>query len=308
MANRPFTHLTVFGLGLIGGSLAMAARERFPGLHIQGVDPSAETLQFALKHQIIDKAGLNLSDVEASLQNGESHLVILAAHLPQNLEILQKLAPVALKAPKDQSLLVTDIGSCKRQICDRGRELLPTRFIAGHPMAGREHSGIEAATALLFTGKAYLLCPHEETDSEELERLKTFIQGLGANPRLIDAERHDRYMAYVSHLPQLYSILLTNLLYRHEPGHLLAYHGGGLDDQLRLAASPYPMWGPIFDFNRDNMAQVLTELRDIIDEVIPLLSGEPGENGETLQNWFARSNQIYQQFQALRATRAMQPS
>lgn len=304
MAEHPFKHLTVFGLGLIGGSLAMAARERFPGLHIQAVDPSAEALQFALRNRIIDKASLNVSEIADSLRTGEPHLVMLAAHLPQNMELLRQLAPIV----KDQHVLVSDMGSCKRQIMELGRELLPTQFIAGHPMAGREFSGINYATDLLFTGKSYLLCPHADTDSQRLEDLQAFVQGLGATPRLIDAERHDRYMAYVSHLPQLYAVMLTNLLYRHEPGHLLAYHGGGLDDQLRLAASPHAMWGPIFAMNGDNMTQVLTELRDMIDEMIPLLGGESDENGEALASWFARSNKVHEQFQAIRASRAMLPT
>jgi prephenate dehydrogenase len=287
--DLPFKRLTVIGLGLIGGSFAMAIRERFPDWHIQGVDPNADALQYALKSQVIDKASLTLPD-----SWDEQHLIVLACHLTPSLEVLKQLAPQV----QGKHILVTDIGSCKQEITELGQTLLPAQFIAGHPMAGKEFSGIEHATPLLFAGKSYLLCPHAETDAHQLELLKGVVKSIGALPRLIDAEKHDRYMAYVSHLPQLYSVLLTNLLYRNEPGHLVAYHGAGLDDQLRLAASPYSMWGDVLLHNADNMVKVLTELRGIIDEAIPLLS----ESG-ALEDWFARANEIHRQFQTMRANR-----
>lgn len=306
-SDLPFKRLTIFGLGLIGGSLAMAARERFPDWQIQGVDLHAETLQYALRSRIIDKAALNIGEAATWFESAspdEPQLIVLAAHLDQNLELLELLAPLVRGRP----FLVTDIGSCKRRIAELGQKLLPIEFIAGHPMAGREFSGIEGATPLMFVGKAYLLCPHSQPDSQRLEWLQAFVKGLGANPRLIDAERHDRYMAYVSHLPQLYAVMLTNLLYRHEPGHLLAYHGGGLDDQLRLAASPHRMWGQVFAQNEDNMAAVLTELRQMIDEVLPLLDGGANAKNETMKLWFARANEVHRQFQAIRASRMSLPS
>lgn len=297
----PFRHLTIIGLGLIGGSLAMAARERFPSLHIQGVDPNAEALQYALRHHVIDKASLTLP-----AQFEESHLIIIACHLSPALAVLQALAPLV----EGKDILVTDIGSCKRQIAALGQTLLPTQFIPGHPMAGKEFAGIEHATALLFTGKAYLLSPHAATPSEPLARLQQFVEQIGGKPKLVDPDRHDHYMAYVSHLPQMYAILLTNLLYRHEPGHLLAYHGGGLDDQLRLAASPCAMWGDIFQKNGDNLKQVLLELKDLIDEALPLLeehssmsTNDPSSSSsqacEAWQPWFDRSNEIQRQFLAM---------
>lgn len=296
MSAPSFKHLTVIGLGLIGGSLAMAARSRFPEWQISGIDPQAEALQYALKHKIIDQASLALPTDFA-----EDHLIILAAHLTANLDILEQIAPHV----QGKRIVVTDIGSTKREIAELGQKLLPSQFIPGHPMAGKEFSGIEYATDLLFAGKAYLFCPHADTEPEALEALKAFVQALGALPRLIDAERHDRYMAYVSHLPQLYAILLTNLLYRHEPGHLLAYHGGGLDDQLRLAASPYGMWGDVMSRNADNLTAVLNELRTMIDEVIPLLeNGQVGQGSQdSLEAWFARSNEVHRQFHAIRLNR-----
>ncbi len=286
----PFRHLTVIGLGLIGGSLAMAAKERFPELTVHAVDSHAESLQYALRSKIADQVSLTLPPV---LEAG--HLVVIATHLSDSLKMLEALAPVV----QGEDVLVSDVGSCKRAITALGRQLLPSQFIAGHPMAGKEFSGIMHATSLLFAGKAYLFCPHEQTDPVRLDTLKGFVQGLGAMPREIDPDTHDRYMAYVSHLPQLYAVLLTNLLYRHEPGRLLALHGGGLDDQLRLAASPYAMWRDIFQQNADNLSGVLKELQGIIEEAAPLLAAD----GESLQPWFERSNEVHQAFHAIRLNR-----
>ena len=293
--TSPFRHLTVIGLGLIGGSFAMAARERFPELKIRAVDTRAEALQYAVKHKIIDQPSLVIPDFYEP-----KHLVVLASHLSDTMTALPEIA----RHVQGQDVLVTDVGSCKRAITALGIELLPEQFIAGHPMAGKEFSGIENATSLLFAGKSYLFCPHEGTPPDRLAALTGFIRDLGGVPRLIDPERHDRYMAYVSHLPQLYSLLLTNLLYEHEPGHLLTYHGGGLDDQLRLAASPYAMWRDVFEQNGDNLHHVLTELQHIIRQAAPLL----GEQGEGFAPWFARSNEVHQEFHALKMSRVQDPS
>lgn len=292
----PFARVTVIGLGLIGGSLAMAIKERFPDVQITGSDPKAEALQYALKSRVIDQANLELPT-----RFEPNELIILSAHLTPNLEILKQLAPHV----KGQSVTVMDIGSCKREIAALGRELLPDEFIPAHPMAGKELSGIENATSLLFAGKSFLFCPHAESDPVRVEKVTNFAQGLGGVPRLIDAEKHDKYMAYVSHLPQLYAILLTNLLYRHEPGHLLAYHGGGLDDQLRLAASPYGMWGDVFARNSDQMRDVLTEMREMIDEVLPILDPKaaPAGSQDSLEFWFNRANEVHRQFHAMKMHR-----
>jgi prephenate dehydrogenase len=285
----PFQRLTIIGLGLIGGSLAMAAKERFPHWHITGVDSNPEALQYALRHGVIDQAALELPE---TLEDNQ--LVMIACHLAPSLTVLEALAPKV----RGKNIWVSDIGSCKQKIADLGQALLPEQFIAGHPMAGKEHSGIQHATPLLFAGKSYLLCPHAQIPSERLEPLRSFIQSLGASVKLIDAAKHDRYMAYVSHLPQLYVIMLTQLLYKNEPGHLVAYHGAGLDDQLRLAASSYTMWGDILLQNAENLEGALLGLRDTLDEALALLRHQDSEG---LEAWFQRANEMHAHFVGFKA-------
>lgn len=279
--DLPFRHVTVIGLGLIGGSLAMASKERHEGITVNAVDINAETLQYALKNRVVDHVHRELPD---SFE--DNHLIVLSAHLSASRDYLAQLS----ERVKGRDILVTDVGSCKRRMVELGKKILPRHFIAAHPMAGREFSGVESATSLLFAGKAFISCPHSETDETTLARLEAWMSKLGALPKRLDPETHDKYMAYVSHLPQFYSTLLTNLISKHQPAKLLQYHGGGIDGQLRLAASPYAMWGEVFEENQDNIRAVAEELGVMMGDLSEIL------DKPELQDWFTRSNRLHQAF------------
>ena len=277
-----FEQVTVIGLGLIGGSFAMAVKERHPEIVVNAVDPVSETLQFALRHRIADEVSLTPPN---KLEG--RHLVVLAAHLSANRELLTELAPKVAGQP---DVLITDVGSCKRLIVALGAELLPEQFIGAHPMAGKERSGIEHATSLLFAGKTFLLCPHTATPADRLASLQSFFESLGARPQVLEASNHDRTMAFVSHLPQLYATALSHTLMQQDAGHLLRYHGGGLDDQMRLAASPYAMWREVFEENADNLQEALTALNTN-------LSRFPLTDAVELAAWFEQANLLHDEFQ-----------
>jgi prephenate dehydrogenase len=294
-----FSHLTVVGLGLIGGSLAMAARAHYPQLVIRGVDPDAATLQQALNQGLINQAALELPTEYATaetLDGGSGHhLVILAAHLGIN----ETLLPTLARSVAGQPVFITDVGSCKRDIVALGQELLPTQFVGGHPMAGREKGGLASATELLFAGKRFMITPYSSAEpksgqSAAIAAVSGFMAGLTMRPTILPPEDHDHAMAYVSHLPQLYAVLLTNLIANHQPGRLLSYHGGGIDDQLRLAASSHAMWGDVYRQNADNMRDVLDEMIDHLNRLKDELD-TPG-----LAQWFATSNEIHQAFHAMK--------
>jgi prephenate dehydrogenase len=287
-----FERLTVIGLGLIGGSFAMAVRELFPEVWIRGVDVDGDVLAYAIRNGVVDQVSRTVPDFYEP-----NHLVVIACHLSQGLAVLRQVAAAVADEP---SVVVTDVGSCKRAICELGAQLLPKQFIGGHPMAGKEWSGIQQATSLLFAGKSYLLCPSEGVEPGLVAELERFLQqALRCVPRRLGADDHDRYMAYVSHLPQVYAVLLTNLLFEHEPGRLLQYHGGGMDDQLRLAASPVSMWGDIIEQNQDNLRQVLGELKGMIEAIEPVLG-----DSEALAQWFGRANMVHQAFLERKASPA----
>ena len=287
MTPCSFQHLTIIGLGLIGGSLAMAARERYPELTVRGVDILSETLQYALRHHIVDEVSLHLPETFEA-----NHLVVLASHLSENQSHLQKLATTVL----GKNIQVLDVGSCKRNIVRLGETLLPHQFVGGNPVVNAEEAGIQHATSLLFAGKSFVLCPHEGFPSASLTQIQQFIQGMGALPRLMTADKHDQHMAYVSHFPQLYSLLLSQLLYAHEPGHLLRFHGLGIEGQLRLTGGSYPMWQDIFRENQDH-------LQGVMEEFVQLLrSAGNALDTPTLGEWFTQANRLYQEFHQVRIT------
>lgn len=283
----PFERLTIIGLGLIGGSIAMAAKEAYPSLWIQGVDPDEETLQFALRNDLIDKASRTPPEFFE-----ENHGVLLACHLGQSLSLLNVLAPRI----SGKAVWISDVGSCKRKICQLGAALLPDQFIGGHPMAGREFSGIRHATSLLFAGKPYILIspgkPSEPVENNALTKFKRFVtQALRAEVQPMDAETHDWTMALVSHVPQLYAVMLSRLLLQNQPGRLASVLGGGIRDQLRLAASPFGMWSEILEQNSDNIHKALLQMTDVFKEGEGLL-----DSPDAMAEWFRQANQLHQAF------------
>ncbi len=291
LKTMPYQHLTVVGAGLIGGSFILAARQTCPSLHIRAVDTDEATLQYLLKASVVDAVSRELP-----AEWPPNHLVVLATHLDSNIALLEQLAP---RIKHDPTVTVTDIGSCKQAVCQAGTALLPTQFIGGHPLAGREVSGVQHATGLLFAGKPYVLCG--DSNAENVVALKTFIETtLKAHIGFQTPAHHDWAMAYVSHLPQLYAVLLTNLLAEHRPGELLGFHGAGMDGQLRLAASPYAMWQPIFSHNRQHLKEAIRGCRELLDEAETMLTAPTGQGEAWFGAAFDKANTIHREFHAVR--------
>jgi prephenate dehydrogenase len=212
--------VTIYGTGLIGGSLALALRRAFPDIRIAGVD-KPDVLERALQLNIIDIVGGRQAD-----------LVILATPVSDILDLLDQFS--------DKQTLVTDVGSTKTTICQKAtRSHVP--YIGGHPMAGLEQSGPEVANADLFLNAPYFLCPVETTPAGAVERMQEIVQAIGAMPHVISPEEHDRLVAQISHLPQILSTLLADQTSGHKD---LA--GPGLRSMTRLAGSPFHVWRDIF--------------------------------------------------------------
>ena len=218
-AYRP-TRVTVVGTGLIGGSLALALKRAFPRVQISGVD----------KPEVLERARhLNIID---TVEPKEADLIVLATPVGDILKLLDRYAT--------GGTLVTDVGSTKSQIC-RKAERMNVPFIGGHPMAGLESSGPEAATPDLFRNAPYFLCPVQSTPQGADSRMHQIASAIGASPHTISADEHDRLVAQISHLPQLLSTLLANQTDAHRE-----FAGPGLKSMTRLAASPFHVWRDIF--------------------------------------------------------------
>lgn len=232
----PFRHVTVLGVGLVGGSFALALRRAFPEVRIAGWD-RAEVLERARRSGAIDEGTTELA---AACRGAD--LVYLA--LPVE-ETLRRLPEIAAVAPPEA--LVTDSASTKAAVCEAAaRVFLPPRyFLGGHPVAGRERGGIENASPDLFRGAAYVLIGTGGESDARATRLSDVVTALGARPVWLGSAEHDRLFAYLSHLPQLASLALaeTVLAGAGEAAPLLA--GPGLGDSIRLAGSPYALWAGI---------------------------------------------------------------
>ena len=235
--------VSVLGVGLIGGSFALAARERL-GATVQGYDPGG--LDAALARGVVDAAGSTVAEAVAG-----ADLVLVAAPVGE----LPQVVGEALEAG---AATVTDVGSVKRGLPEH------PRFIGGHPLAGAETAGVEHARADLFDDATWYLTPSRQTEGVRYERVHRALADLGARPAALDAESHDRIMASVSHLPHV----LANVLVSHAAaalgGEAVPATGPSFRDMTRVAGANTAVWVDIYRANAD-------ALRDAIDDAIERL-------------------------------------
>lgn len=245
-AAPPFDRVAIVGLGLIGGSIALAARQRWPSCLVIGVDRK-EILEKAMVLHAIDVAA------DDPVVMAEADLVVLAAPVEQNIDRLADLERhVATPA------VVTDVGSTKRTTVEAARQL-PARFtfVGGHPLGGAPRSGIEHARPDLFVKRPWLFTPDGAAAEGVVERLSGFVRALGAEPHVVDAAEHDRLLAFVSHLPQLAASALMHVVGDQAGERGLTLTGRGLFDATRLASSPPDIWRDICRSNADAIGEAL---------------------------------------------------
>jgi prephenate dehydrogenase len=273
MSSR-FQRIGIVGLGLIGGSIALAIERRWPGLPIVGIDRADRFDDLRRK-----VPNLQLATDLTALAGAD--LIVLAAPVRENLALLGQLQSVL-----HASSLVTDTSSTKRAIV-QAAEALPTHltFIGGHPMAGDVRAGAEHARADLFDGRPWLLTPRQARPNG-LQALEALIEGLGARPARIEAPLHDRVLAYVSHLPQLTASALMAVVGSAVDERGLACAGGGLSDTTRLAASAPAIWQDIVGTNADEIGDALDALILSLQELRSDLAG-----GDTLYRVFRSAMQ-----------------
>ena len=266
----PFQTVAIVGLGLIGGSIALAIRETWPSIRVTGVDSPA-VLAHALGSGAIDRAAERVEALPAV------ELIILAAPVRQNLALLDAVERTlsGSPAPPDEArrTIVTDVGGTKRSIVAAARALPGVAFMGGHPLGGGERGGFAFARADLFKGRPWIFTPDSTGDGagpaqpQTLERLKAFAAGLGALPTTMEAEQHDRLMAYVSHLPQLAASALMEVAGAAATPEGLRAAGKGLVDTTRLASSPADVWRDICASNADAIGVALDQLIERLTEL-----------------------------------------
>jgi prephenate dehydrogenase len=257
--------LTVCGVGLMGGSLALAVKERGLARRVVGVD----LWDHALPTGVVDEA-VSARDAAATQRAIEgAELTVLA--MP--VGVIRSVLPAALTAAAATGGVVTDCGSTKRALTQSvhahpGR----ARFVAGHPMAGHPEGGLGNARSDLFVGRRWLLCPEGISAPDALERVVSLVRAVGAEPVLLGAEEHDRSVALTSHLPQLLASTLAVLV--AEAG-ADAAAGPAFASATRVAGGAEAMWRDIFTSNADAVADALRRLGARLDEVARALEQGP---------------------------------
>jgi prephenate dehydrogenase len=251
-----FGKIGIVGLGLVGGSIALAARQIWPTSLVIAVD-NKDVLETAMRLHAIDVAAPDL------IVLAEADIVILAAPVRQNVKLLEELDEHVR-----QAAVVTDTGSTKRVMVEAARQL-PSRFtfIGGHPLAGAAVSGLDHARPDLFKGRPWLLTPVDDRSGEALEKLMAFTAALGALPRILGVDAHDRLLAFLSHLPQLTASALMHVVGDALGGDGLSLAGRGLMDTTRLASSPPDIWKDITATNADDIREALDRLIAVLEEL-----------------------------------------
>lgn len=251
-----FDKIALIGIGLIGGSIALAIRDRWPSAHIVGID-TPSVLTHARTSGAIDDGLPSMAALDAA------DLVVLAAPVRQNARLLTQLPErVAHEA------LLTDVGGTKRDIVGAARRLPSgARFIGGHPIGGAERGGFGFARRDLFENRPWILTPVPGTDAGALSALRSFVTALGARPVVMEPEEHDRVMAFVSHLPQLAASALMDTVGGAVARDGLAVAGRGLADTTRLASSPADVWRDICATNADAISGALDLLIDRLNDL-----------------------------------------
>ena len=260
--------LAVLGVGLIGGSVALGARERL-GASVTGYDDSPVALERALARGALDCARSSVADAVADAE---------AVFVAVPVSGLSDLVGEALAgAPAD--CVVTDVGSTKRAVLAAHDD---PRFVGGHPLAGAENAGVEHARADLFEAATWYLTPSAVTSGVLYERLHRLLHGLGARPTAIDAETHDRILAAVSHLPHVFANVLVAQAAATLGGERLPATGPSFRDSTRVAGAPSAIWTDIYLSNRDAL---LVELDDFVGRLGAVRDALARGDADAITRW-----------------------
>jgi prephenate dehydrogenase len=271
--------LAVIGVGLIGASCALAARAAGAVSQVVGIGRSQANLDRALARGAIDR-GL-LLDAAWVREVADADLVLIAIPVAQYRSVLPALAGVL-----GDRTVITDAGSTKQDVVLAARETLRAKlaqFVPGHPIAGNERSGAEAGDAALYVGRQVILTPLPETSAEAVALVTDFWTACGTRVTLLDAGRHDRILAAVSHLPHLLaSTFVAELASRTDSAEYLGSAGSGFRDFTRIAGSSPEMWRDIALANRDALLTEIAAYRTALDALASSIEHGDGAALDTL--------------------------
>lgn len=267
MALKKLNKITIVGVGLIGGSFAKGIKQAGLVEEIVGFGQNTTNLQKAIELDVVDSF---TTDIAEAVQ--DSDLVFLAVPLGAMKTVLENMKPYL-----SENTIITDGGSAKSSVILSAQEVfgaLPVNFVPGHPIAGKEKSGVTAADEKLYVDHRVILTPTATTSETSLEIVQGLWSALGANVEIMNPQQHDEIFAATSHLPHLLAFSLVDMLNEHEElGDVFQYTAGGFRDFTRIASSDAVMWRDIAVYNSEaivkwlkNYGLALEELTKLVEE------------------------------------------
>lgn len=257
--------ISVIGIGLIGGSMALDMKKLYPNIEISGIDINEDYLEEALQLGIIDSKS-SFNDLH------EADIVILSVPVDASVKMINDV----LDAVSDTTLVI-EVGSTKEAICSAAKDHSKRRnLLATHPISGTEFSGPKAAIYDLFRGKTNIICEVEQTAFKLQEKAMKLFADLGMRIRYMNPQAHDKHIAYVSHLSHISSFMLGKTVIEKEKNErdIFDMAGSGFESTVRLAKSSPAMWTPIFEQNKDNVIEILQEYILNLEKFKSLLEAE----------------------------------
>ena len=282
--------LCIIGVGLIGGSLGLALKSKAACGHIIGCGRNDENLRKAVELGAIDT--FNTDPAEAVR---DCDAVVLAVPMQSMLPVFELIAPALL-----HDAVITDAGSAKTAVLAAAQTAfgqLPAGLVPGHPIAGNENSGVEAATADLYSGRRVILTPHDASSRQAISIVTGLWEACGAQVSQMDAEVHDHILAATSHLPHLLAFSLVREL-ANSPHHddIFRYAAGGLRDFTRIAESDPVMWRDICLANKDAILPAIDRYRDELDRLQQAIATA---DSDTMNNMFSEAHDARAHFRRL---------
>ena len=273
--------VAVVGLGLIGGSFALALKDKSIASSVVGVEANAANAEAALR--------LGLVEAVLPLNKAVDGADLVALAVP--VDAIPQLAIKVLNRVTENQIVI-DMGSTKEELCEIiSQHPRRGRFVATHPMWGTEYSGPEAATVESFAGRAVVICQKEMSDSKAVERIEDIYRKLGMTVLEMNPEQHDLHTAYVSHISHITSFILSTTVLEKEREEEAIFNlaGGGFDSTVRLAKSSAETWIPIFMQNKYN---VLDVLREYIHQLNLFRKALEKDYTESLKQIITKANEI----------------
>jgi len=275
--------IAIIGVGLLGGSIGLAARGQNLARRVEGYVRREEVIKKCQDYGVVDKASCNLDEIVSG-----ADLIILCTPLSQMKSLVERM-----RGHLKKGAIVTDVGSAKAKVVSELEPLvseLGGEFIGGHPMAGSEKTGVDASISTLFNGAVCVLTPTKSTRIEPLENVKEFWHRLGARVLLLSPEDHDLFVSRSSHLPHIVANQLAryvlNPVYPIEQAMLCS---SGFRDTTRIASSSPEMWRDICLANREKLINVLEEFIKELENFKSILGNG---NGEKIEEFFKTAKRL----------------